>query len=574
MSTKDPNMKVIFGADTKDFDKGVKDVKQGIKDLDKSSSSAMSSIAGMFGVNTGKIEQMTSAVRGLGAKLEETGNAGAKAFGSILSSIGPLQAGIAGLGLGAAIAGFKALKEEADNFKSTIDGMNLSMATAAYISTYKQVLHDVNSETGKSVAEAMSNWEKGFARFKANVSATLATWVGDKETVGLYNSWKKVSAASREATAAAEKAEKLGSQMADLKKKELEVQNDIKKTELEMAQYRREANDKSKTAVERAEAEKKYRDKINESYDKQVQLAKDMYMVQNEIDGLANNTYDDTKNTLELNSKIYELETAREQELQKVDKLNNSIAKSSAAAAAAAQKQREELQKIAETQTRWAAMQSSLSGISGVASPTLPGVTGPSMTILPKVDAEYWKDTITAQLGDFTIGIGFEADTQKIQDISNEVNSLLQSSVMKTSEIIGNLVGTLAGGGDAWGDFKNAALSAFGDMAIAVGKIAIASGLASEGIQAALKMGNPYIAIAAGAALVALGSAVKSSLSAVASGDYSAAGGGYSGGNYSSGSNAYETRDVKVEVTGTLAANGDQLLAVINNTNNHNYYSR
>ncbi|MBO7681791.1 MAG: hypothetical protein J6T17_03440, partial [Clostridia bacterium] len=132
------------------------------------------------------------------------------------------------------------------------------------------------------------------------------------------------------------------------------------------------------------------------------------------------------------------------------------------------------------------------------------------------------------------------------------------------------------GGGDAWGDFKNAALAAFGDMAIAVGKIAIATGLASEGIQAALKLGNPYVAIAAGAALIALGSAVKSSLSSAASGDYSASGGGYSGSYASAGSSGggYETRDVKVYMTGTLEADGDKLIAVINNTNSRNYYTK
>ena len=170
MSTKDPNMKVIFGSDTSDFEKGAKQVKQGLKDLDKSSESMLSSLSNAFGVSSAKVEQVTSAVRGLGYKLVETGNEGAKALGSVLAKIGPLQAGIAGLGLAAAIAGFKQLKAEADNFKSTIDGMNMSMATSAYISTYKQMLHDLNSETGRQVAEAMDKWERGFGRFKANLA--------------------------------------------------------------------------------------------------------------------------------------------------------------------------------------------------------------------------------------------------------------------------------------------------------------------------------------------------------------------------------------------------------------------
>ena len=117
MSTKDPNMKVIIGADTKDFDKGAKDVKQGLKDLSKTGDQAISSLGDAFGVNTGKVNQMVSAVRGLGARMTEASSTGVKAFGQLLGSITPLGGAIAGLGLAAAVAGFKALKAEADNFK-------------------------------------------------------------------------------------------------------------------------------------------------------------------------------------------------------------------------------------------------------------------------------------------------------------------------------------------------------------------------------------------------------------------------------------------------------------------------
>ena len=577
---KQPNMKIGIGADTSDFEKGAKQVKQGLKDLSKTGQQSLSSLGEAFGVNTGKVGEMTSAIRGLGAKMTEASNTGVQAFGKLLGSITPLGGAIAGLGLAAAIAGFKQLKAEAENFKSTIDGMNMSMATSAYISTYRQVLHDANSETGKAVAEAMDKWERGFGKFKANIGAAFVTAVGGESKwydaflpTGLIRGWKQVSANMAEANAAADKAAELGNEQAEQMKEQLALDYEIKQVDYEIAALRRDANDKTKTAAEREAARVEYAQKVNEKYDKMRDLAQRMADTQERMDDLASNTYEDTKKTYELKGKVLEIDAARENELKAVDKLESSIAGSASKAAAAAQKQREEMQKMAEVQSKWAGLGTvSTAGLSSLQG----GVMGPSLSILPQAqDTELFKQTFLAQLGDIKVGIGFEADTQKIHDITNEVTSLVESAVTRTSELMGNLVGTLAAGGDAWGDFKNAALSAFGDMAIAVGKIAVSAGVATLGIKAAFESLNGYAAIAAGAALIALGSAVKSSLSAVASGDYSASGGGYSSSGYSSGgSNNYETRDIQVNVNGKLTADGDQLLAVLNSTNNRNYYTQ
>jgi len=580
MSTKDPNMKVIFGADTKDFDKGAKQVKQGLKDLDKSSESMLSSLSNAFGVSSGKVEQMTSAVRGLGYKLVETGNEGAKALGSVLAKIGPLQAGIAGLGLAAAIAGFKQLKSEADNFKSTIDGMNLSMATSAYIATYKQMLHDLNSDTGKQVAEAMDKWERGFGRFKAQIGATFTTAMGQDQKwydaftpSGLVRAWNTVKGASQEAEAAAGRNAERASQMADLMKEQLTLNNEIKLIDRDIAEYRRQASDKSASAAERSAAEANYRQAVNDKYDKQADLQQRMLGLQKAMDAETANTFEETKKTAEMEGALIDIETSRQNELRSIDRISNSIATATGKQAAAAQKAREEAEAMAAVYSKWAGL--GTVGTAGLSS--LQGsVMGPSLNILPqRQDVEYFKETFQASLGDWTIAVGIKPQEGAIMDFTTEVEQGLVSMATRTSEIMGNLIGTLASGGNAWGDFKNAAVSALGDMAIAVGKIAIKSGVAMLGIETALKMGNPYVAIAAGAALVALGAAVKSSLSSVAAGDYSGGGGGYSG-DYSGGGsgNGYETRDVKVYVTGSLEADGDKLIAVINNTNEKNYYTR
>ena len=570
----EPKTKIVVTSDTSDASKGIQTVKQGLRDLDKVGGDALASLGEAFGINTGKVNQMTSAVVGLGQKLSQSGNTGVKAFGGILKSIGPVQAGIAGLGLAAAAAGFRALKAEADNFKSTIDGLNLAMATETYISTYRQAMHDANAGIGQSIGETMSGLEKRWARFTSNAGAFLATWVGDKETVGFVDSWRKVADASRAATKAAEKGEVLGNQMADLKKRELTLTTEIAEKDRDIAEQMRILRDTSKSTAERSTAEEQARTLINEKYAAQIKMANDLASVQVRIDNLANNDYAATKSTEEAKQRTFALEQQQAQELAGIDRLSNRISNSASSNAAAWQKAREEAEKLAALHARGESYGAALSG--GLASVTAPsGITGPSLSILPqRQDVEYFKSTLQAYMGDFQLSIGIKADTDKIVDLTNEVNSIISTGVTTSSELIGNLVGTLAGGGDAWGDFKNAALSSFGDMAIAIGKIVISSGLAVSGIQAAINSGNWYIAVAAGAALVALGSAVKSSLSAVASGDYSAAGGGYSSSGYSSGGGGdYETRYINIQVTGTLEASGDKLQAVLDSSKNKSYYT-
>ena len=576
MSTKDPNMKVIIGADTKDFDKGAKDVKQGLKDLSKTGDQAIGSIGKAFGVNTDKVNQMVSAVRGLGAKMTEASSTGVRAFGQLLSSITPLGAAIAGIGISAAVAGFRELKKEADAFKTTVEGANLELATAAYVDTYRQTLRDMGGDVGKSVAEAQSSWKKFWGEFRSVVSDyfTGGGFVNPLGAAANAADTQRFKVAAENA----EKAEQLTNQIYDLERKRKEQAVELAKLNDDIATQMNIAKDASASTASRQDAIYKIELMISQKRAMSAGLEEKLTQLYKDRSALATDSVEAADATLEQELRSYEVSRALTQEETALLRIKNSIGKATDAEIDRMNKllqQEKELQAtIDKVRGRWADI-SAAGAISG-SSLSTPGVSGPALTVLPRVDTEYWKETLTAQLGDITIGIGIKADTENIQDISNEINSLLQSGISRTGEILGNLIGTLAGGGDAWGDFKDAALSAFGDMAIAVGKIAIAAGLATEGIQAALKMGNPYVAIAAGAALVALGSAVKSSLSSAASGDYSAGGGGYSSSYSSAGSNGggYETRDVKVYLTGTLEADGDKLITVINNTNNRNYYTK
>ena len=573
---KEPNLKINVGADTADFEKGAKLVKQGLRDLDKTTASAMDSVGKAFGVNIAQVGQFTSALTGLGQKLSECGNAGVAAFGNILKSIGPVGGALAGLGISAAVAGFRELQKEADAFKKTVEGANIEMTTAAYVDTYRQVLRDMSGETGKSMANISSSLAKFGGEFKAIISDYFTSGAFFNPMGTARSQAGKYPVAEENAR----KAEELSKQIYELERRRKEQAVELAKLNDDIAVKMQVAKDAAASTAEREDAiykiELMLAQKRAMTADLEARLA-DLYR---ERSGLATDDVAAADATLAQEARKYEVGRAITQEETALLRVKNSIGKASEAEIARMNKlleQQKQLQEIiAATRSKWADMAESLSGVSGVSAPNFPGVSGPSLSIIPRQeDVQLFKETLTAQLGDFRVGIGIEANTDQIHDLTKEVESLLESSFVRTGEIIGNLVGTLAGGGNAWADFKNAALSAFGDMAIAVGKIAIQVGVADMGIQMALDSGQWYLAVAAGTALVALGSAVKSSLSAVASGDYSAAGGGYSGGySGSSGGGDYETREVNVYVTGTLEADGDKLVTVINNTNKKNYYTK
>ena len=560
----EPKMKIGIGADTGDFDKGAKKVKQEMKDLSKVSSDAFSSIGNAIGVDTGKLGQFSSALQGLGTKLQQTGNEGAAAFGSILKSIGPVATGIAGLGIGAAVTAFKALKSEAEAFGNTIDGLNLKLSTQAYIDTYRQALHDANSETGKSVGEAMAEWQKGWARFKSNVGATFVQWVAGEDTVGLAEAWQKVSAAAEQAEAAAERNEARGSRMADVLKKELQVRKEVADIELKIAQQQRIIRDNSKSAAERSQAEAVVRDLISQKTEKQKAIAQELYELQAAMAGETNSSYEEMAKVTSAYEHWQGILTAEENSMAKIDRYANSIKNST--------------DETAKNIARIKALRESGNEPQAVSSAGIPDLSQynrvqvPAELIVPQEKIHEFKAHIVEELGGgITIAIAIDPDSvEKIHDISNEIVSVAQSMAENVGSAIGTLLGDLATGGNAWDNFANAALSAFGDMAISIGKIAISTGLASEGIKAALSLDNPYIAIAAGVALVALGTAVKAGLSNISQGNYSSGTGVATSNTSSSFNNAYEQREVYVNVTGTLKADGNQLVAVLNNTNKRN----
>ena len=544
MAQSSPNLKVNVGADTSQFTKGMKSAKADLKDFKKVSEDGLGKLGDLLGINTKQVSQIQGAFRGLGQQMASLGGSGSAALGKIVAGAGSAATGIAAIGIGAAVAGFKLLHSEAEAFTNTIDGANIKLATQAYVDTYKQAFHDFNSEVGRQMAEAESTVKKKFTQAFTQVKAFAVSTLGDIFDGGGMKSsgerWNDVKETGEQASAAASKAAEYASKAYDVQKRQSQNLVKIAELDAQIAEQRRIAADSEETIETRVAANAKAQELIHQKYQIQRRDQEDLAKYARLMADLAGSTFDEVNRANQLTAQAIQLkaqeESAVRELLEQEKTLNTALEK-----------------EMSETE-RIKAMRESMTGLN----------------VLPKLDPAVLKGQAKPLETGITVPVKPVLDNKSITDISEQLTSVLQSLVEQTASIVGELVGDLVTGGDAWGNFANAAISAFGQMAVTVGNMAISTGVATLGIKAALESLNGYVAIAAGAALVALGSAVKAGLSNVANGNYSASSNVASQASYTSAassSSLYEQSNIHVEVTGTLRAQGSQLVAVINNEN-------
>ena len=157
-----------------------------------------------------------------------------------------------------------------------------------------------------------------------------------------------------------------------------------------------------------------------------------------------------------------------------------------------------------------------------------------------------------------------------MQETSKEFSAAIREILLDAMEDTLNNVGTFIGDALTLG-FDTAAsnlgtnmLDTLGTLVQRVGELCLAVGEGILAIDESLSSLNPYVALAAGAALVMLGAAVKSAASNLASGmgTYSSSrslSDSYS--PYSTGE--LETRTLSIKVTGRLLGDGRNLIGVI-----------
>ena len=572
------NLKTVVTADTSRFKKGMREAKGALKDFERQGSSALSGIAGMFDGVDESLGGLTKNVRNATALLGQMGEKGAGAFSGLTSGAKLLGGAIAGLGITAALAGFKELNRSAEIFRSTIEGTNLELQTKAYVDTFRVAMED-RLGNGASLA--------GTARWAKEAGTRIGSTVGnmaiaafstlrpfDDPGTGLLKAVDAISGvwkASKEADQAARNAKTYQGELNRVLDERLRKTNDWKDLQFRIAQSERVAADTEATKEEREEAIANARELQNRLYGEQISLAKQIYKWSSLISDEATDSREETEQLIAAEGAILDLQRQREESGRHLDKLASRVANAAGeraraanAAAAAAKDESEATALTLAAATELVVKQRELKALQDQNAATMFAARTRLDGALPAIAGGP-----LSQASGMAIEVPIRpvVDTNATQKAILDLADVIEQGVVGMSESIGYLIADLVNGENAWGNFAQAGIAVVADMLATVGKAFVTTGVGVVAAQSALKTGNGVGAIVAGSAMVALAAAMKGVMSNAAS-NWS---GGYSSSvassSYTQGAYGQSTfgREMTVQVTGTLTADGSKLVAVLNN---------
>jgi len=560
MASKTPNLKVNVNSDTSGFTKGMASAKKELNAFEKTSNDALGKIAGALGINTDQVQKLQEAFAGAGRKISQMGGEGNKALGQIVASAGKAATAIGAIGIGAAVTAFKLLNEEATAFKNTVEGANIELQTQAYLDTYRQFMHDYKSETGKTLAETEASFKKWWGRTWQNIKTFGVIALTQPQFAGTNTLAATFSAAAdethriaQEAESAATNAENAAGVLYDLQRKQSDSARRWAETERQIAELRRIASDQEESSLTRANAIARAKELTNKLYAEQYDIALMISNITDLISAQAGDSIADADAANKAEADALAIEQKRVESLRTLDKLQATITKNAAAEAKARQEAAEAIARGVERMQALATGQIELA-VSDESRQALQGFATKPVEVPVRLQTEQVE--------------------RQLLDLNDVVQTSIVDAVEGISEALGNLLGNLANGEGGVAQFGQDMLTMFGNFAQKFGKVLIAFGVAVEAAKRSAETFNGIAAIAAGAALVVAGAAVKT----IASNMASAMGGAASSNSYVASSNiggggGYSNSTLQVEVTGTLTANGSQLVAVLNNENNRKHYT-
>lgn len=598
-------LKVSVDADASGFKKEMAAAKKSTEEFSKTVGDMSAAVEDSLGIPIGAITEVGSKLKNVATLFKGASAQGETAFQKIALGAGVAAGAIAGIGITGLIASFKILNDEAERYRNTVEGTSLTLQTDAWTNTFQQYISD-STQLGKKTAETLSGWSKYWTTVKSLGGQMLKASFGDEDQfIERANELEKVR---KEAEAAAKKAAVYAKEIFDTTEAMKDKSIEWKKNLADVADLMLVASDTSKSTKERQDAVTKAIALQKSTTAEQVEMQKkvaDNIKAQND---LASSSVEDMDRQRNAYAAVNDLQRECNQKLRRMVSLQNTIQQS---VSATGQKWRDginkaveagmteiakfnaEMEKAMEMRDKMAmdniaaplkSMSASLSGGADTGKGLIGGInideealkglkqltqfdTSAVDGLLSKIDPSKLSDSFEGYYN-------FLDEMIKATDDANKaLNDAIVGGISDSFQYLANCVAGLdeiSGAG-----MMNALLSPLAEAAIKMGEIMVSAGLASEAFKSMLT--NPYTAIAAGAALIAVGAAAKAGLQAainsatgtsyVAS---SVASSGYS--NNSSNDRSWE-REMTLHVTGTLQADGSKLVAVLNNEANRKRYT-
>lgn len=580
---KSINLKAKFSADTTDIKKGAKESQAAVKDFTSQAGGAVDQFAGLFGTSMGQIGGALSGFQGGLVTLQRSFQASSTASGGFSKALGILKVALIATGIGAIVVALGALvayftktQQGADQlakflaplkvlFGALVDGIaKFGGVIIKAFSDPKQAIKDLWEALKTNIVNRVKGLIDMFGAFGRVIKAAFDfDWQGVKDgakeagsafvqtMTGLDEQQRKKIAKTVKDQAAAirdkmRKAEEFAAREQALAKLKIAFITEEADIQRRVAEEREKAADTENfNAKERLAANTEAMRLMELLGSKRVKIAKEERDILVGKNSLLENMNKDYEEEAQLSANILRIQADISNEKRSMLKRQKALT--------------EEAEKLLLAEARIAELRSrAVPEIANKAkTPTLIPLKAPAIDV---------KEAL-AKYG----GALKEVKNEAI-DLSNFLADAMGGIIDTFATGFGEL---LAGEGDLKG-FAIMVGNTFADMAIQVGKMAIGVGIATLGIKAALESLNPYVAIAAGIALVALGTAAKAGLKKVASGGGSA--GTFSSNSYSnssidtrggsSGNTDFSKQQIEVVVTGTLQAKGGALTAALASENN------
>lgn len=599
-------LKVSVDADASGFKKEMAAAKKSTQEFSKTVGDMSAAVEDSLGIPVAAIAEIGSKLKNVGTLMKGFSAQGETAFQKIALAAGVAAGAIAGIALTGIIAAFKVLNEEADRFRGTVEGTSLSLQTDAWKNTFAQAASDI-SGVGKIAAAYQDRNSKNWTAIKTALGAFLGGQLNEGNA-GAVRNLSAVLSAMKTAEVQADKAAGYAKVIFDTTEAMKDKSIEWKKNLADVADLMLVASDTSKSTKERQDAVTKAIALQKSTTADQVKMQKkvaDNIKAQND---LASSSVEDMDRQRNAYAAVNDLQRECSQKLRRMVSLQNTIQQS---VSATGQKWRDGINKavefgMTEIAKFNAEMEKAMEMRDKMASDNifaplkaLPGsLTGKADNGVGLMGGINMDESALKGLKQFTQfdtsavdGLLSKIDPSKLSESLKGYYNFLDEMVKATDDankalneaIVGGisdsfqyLANCVAGLDEMSGaGMMNALLSPLAEAAIKMGEIMVSAGLASEAFKSMLT--NPYTAIAAGAALIAVGAAAKAGLQAavnsatgtsyVAS---SVASSGYS--SNSSNDRSWE-REMTLHVTGTLQADGSKLVAVLNNEANRKRYT-